>query len=61
MKKNRCYLTSKIDFERTILALFDEPSFIDGFFFDFFPPSLLNLDQKPCFLGPTIFEVPQPN
>ena len=26
-----------------------------------FPLSMLILGQKPCFLGPTIFEIPQPN
>jgi hypothetical protein len=26
-----------------------------------FPLSMLILGQKSCFLGPTIFEIPQPN
>ena len=26
-----------------------------------FPLSMLILGQKPCFLGPTIFKIPQPN
>jgi hypothetical protein len=26
-----------------------------------FPLSMLIFGQKPCFLGPTIFEIPQPN
>ena len=37
---------------------FDDLSFSNNFFFLF---SILILGQKSCFLGPTIFEIPQPN
>ena len=37
--------------------IFDEPSFIN----EFLLLSMLILGQKSCFLGPTIFEIPQPN
>ena len=30
-------------------------------FLDLFPFSMLILGQKSCFLGPTIFKIPQPN
>ena len=32
-KKNLSNLTSKINFESMILAIFDKPSFFNGFFF----------------------------
>ena len=35
-KKIRPFLTSKIYFENTILALFDKPTFTDGIVFNFF-------------------------
>ena len=56
------FLTSKIDFESTILALFDQPSCIEGIFKIFFlwVPMLI-LGNKYFFLGPTIFENLQPN
>ena len=47
-------LTSKIDFESLILALFDELYFNDRFVI-FYPLSMLILGQKSCFLEPTIF------
>jgi hypothetical protein len=42
-----------------ILALFDQPSFIGGIKKN--PLIVLILDQTSCVLGPTIFEIPQPN
>jgi hypothetical protein len=39
--------------------IFDELSFIDGISYLYFPLSMLILGQKSCFLGPTIFEIPQ--
>ena len=49
MKKKKKFcrlLTSKIDFESTILALFVKLSFIDRFLKKFFPLSMLILGQK---------------
>ena len=60
LKKFHQFLTSKIDFEIMILALLDEPSLVDGFKKKS-PLSMLILDQKSCFLGTTIFEIPHPN
>ena len=54
-------MTSKIDFESTILALFDKLSLLVWFFKGFFLGGMLILGQKACFLGPTIFEIPRPN
>ena len=47
-------MTSKIEFDSMILALFVNT-------FKKNPLSLLILGQKSCFLGPTIFKIPQPN
>ena len=46
-------MISKIDFESTILALFDELSLLIGIFLG----SMMILGQKACFLGPAIFEI----
>ena len=61
LKKFDQFLTSKIDFESTILALFEKLSLLVGFFQRFFLGGMLILGQKACFKGPTIFEIPQPN
>ena len=60
-EKIQLILTSKIDFESTILAFFDKPEFFDGYFLKNFPLSMLILGQKSCFLEPIIFKIPQPN
>ena len=52
----------KIDFESTILALFDQPNRNPSTHFrKKFPLNMLILGQKSCFLEPTIFKIPQPN
>ena len=52
-------LTSKTDFESTILALFVKLSFIDRLFLKC-TLSFFILGQNSCILGPIIFEIPQP-
>ena len=52
------FLTSKIDFESTILALFQQPSTMEGIFKSFFFEILCN---KTCFFRTPTFENLQPN
>ena len=60
-EKIQSIFDTKNDSESTILALFDEPALVVGFFLNKIPFRMLILGQKSYILDPTIFKIPQPN
>ena len=65
MNQTLVFFKNQIQFQKDILCnfegLFWQTVIHRPIFFKLFPLSFLILGQKTCFLGPTIFKIPQPN